>query len=128
MNSRIKELRKALKLTQKEFGARIGLCDSAITVWERSGKIPREKILFICQTFHVNQTWLETGDGEMFDGSTPNDSSDSGIPSIAPYEYALQQGFPPRLAELFSRLCELPKEKKEALDNALLPLLSNLEK
>lgn len=124
MNSRIKELRKALKLTQKEFGARIGLCDSAITVWERSGKVSREKILFICQTFHVNQTWLETGDGEMFDGSTPNDSSDSGIPSITPYEYALQQGFPPRLAELFSRLCELPKEKKEAIESAFIEFIN----
>lgn len=124
MNSRIKELRKALKLTQKEFGAKIGLCDSAITVWERSGKIPREKILFICQTFHVNQTWLETGEGEMFDGSTPKDSSDSGIPSITPYEYALQQGFPPRLAELFSRLCELPKEKKEAIESAFIEFIN----
>lgn len=128
MNSRIKELRKALKLTQKEFGAKIGLSGPAITIWERGGKVSREKLAFICQTFHVNQTWLETGEGEMFDGSTPKDSSDDETSSIAPYEYALQMGFSPRLSELFSKLCELPSERKESLDNALLPLLSNLEK
>lgn len=128
MNSRIKELRKALKLTQKEFGAKIGLSGPAVTIWERGGKVSREKIAFICQTFHVNQTWLETGEGEMFDSSTPRNHHDDEISSIAPYEYALQMGFSPRLSELFSKLCELPSERKEALDNALLPLLSNLEK
>lgn len=128
MNSRIKELRKALKLTQKEFGAKIGLSGPAVTIWERGGKVSREKIVFICQTFHVNQTWLETGEGEMFDYSTPKDYPEDETSSIAPYEYALQMGFSPRLSELFSKLCELPSERKEALDNALLPLLSNLEK
>ncbi len=123
MNNRIKELRKTLKLTQKEFGAKLGLSDSAVTVWERGGKVSKEKIPFICQTFRVNQSWLENGEGEMFEGFAPKDSSPESL-TVSPYEYALQQGFSARMSELFARLCELSSEEKKSLGGLIAKVIS----
>ena len=66
MQDRIKQLRKTLKLTQTEFGARLGVSDSTVGAWEK-GVIPRLAIPAICTEFHVRREWLETGAGEVFD-------------------------------------------------------------
>jgi len=67
MNDRIRELRKALKLTLEEFGARIGMNKSSVSKIE-TGKngTTEQTIKSICREFHVNEVWLRTGDGEMF--------------------------------------------------------------
>lgn len=64
---RLKELRKTLKLTQKEFAASMGLKQTSYSEIEnkRQELTERNKNL-ICQTFNVNRDWLETGQGEMF--------------------------------------------------------------
>ena len=67
MNARIKELRKALHLTQSEFGERIGVKGNTITNYENSLRIPSDAvILSICREFTVYENWLGNGDGEMF--------------------------------------------------------------
>lgn len=119
MNNRIKALRKALNLSQSAFGARIGVSGPTVAIWERGGTIPRKKIAFICSTFQASQKWMETGDGRMFESSKPNGSSESDFQSLTPYEFALHQGFSPRLAEFFQTLCNLPQENKDALDYAI---------
>lgn len=67
MNDRIRELRKALKLTLEEFGARIGMNKSSVSKIE-TGKngTTEQTIRSICREFRVNEVWLRTGDGEMF--------------------------------------------------------------
>lgn len=67
MNERIKELRKYLDLTLEEFGARIGMTKSNVSLIEHGRNTPREQtIALICQVYGVNETWLRTGEGEMF--------------------------------------------------------------
>ena len=67
MNSRIREIRTALGLTQREFAKKIGLQHNAISVMERTNtKIPEYYILAICFRFGASETWLCTGEGEMF--------------------------------------------------------------
>ena len=68
MNKRIKELRKALKLSQEKFGARFGLTGSGICSIE-SGKrgITEQTTISIVREYNVNYIWLTTGEGEMFD-------------------------------------------------------------
>lgn len=67
MNDRIKKLRKALDLTQQEFAYRIGSVQNTITGYETGRRAPSKQIItLICQTFNVNETWLRTGEGEMF--------------------------------------------------------------
>lgn len=66
INQRIKELRKSLKLNQNEFGDKIGLKNSAISKMEQEGStVIDQNIRLICDTFHIREEWLRTGDGEM---------------------------------------------------------------
>ena len=67
MQNRIKELRKSLGLNQTEFGARLGLVTSTISGYESGIRIPSDAIILsICREFGVSETWLRTGEGEMF--------------------------------------------------------------
>lgn len=65
INQRIKALRKDNKLTQAEFGERIGLKQSAASKLEQDGAtVIYQNIRLICDTFHVRERWLRTGKGE----------------------------------------------------------------
>lgn len=67
MEERIKKLRKALGLTQKEFGERIGVKPNTIGTYEIGRNKPIDAVMsLICREFNVNETWLRTGEGEMF--------------------------------------------------------------
>lgn len=73
MKERIKQLRKALGFTQKQFAERIGVKQNTVSQYEFGRNDPTDTVLhLICQTFHVNPEWLKNGIGEMF---TP-DASD----------------------------------------------------
>ncbi len=66
MNNRIRELRKSLQLSQKEFAERIGLKQNAISYMEKSGAtVTEQNIKAICSEFNVNESWLRTGEGDM---------------------------------------------------------------
>ncbi|MCI6284022.1 helix-turn-helix domain-containing protein [Selenomonas sp.] len=70
INQRIKALRKDNKLTQVEFGERIGLKQSAASKLEQDGAtVIDQNIRLICDTFHVRERWLRTGEGEKEAGS-----------------------------------------------------------
>ena len=70
INQRFKALRKDNKLTQAEFGERIGLKQSAASKLEQDGAtVIDQNIRLICDTFHVRERWLRTGEGEKDAGS-----------------------------------------------------------
>jgi transcriptional regulator with XRE-family HTH domain len=65
--NRIKMLRKTLNLTQGEFAGKIGLKFSALSMIEREQvPITEQNIKLVCLTFNVNEIWLRTGEGDMF--------------------------------------------------------------
>lgn len=67
MNTRIKKLRKELDLTQQKFADRIGTTANVLTNYETGRRNPSSSVINnICKTFGVNETWLRTGEGEMF--------------------------------------------------------------
>ena len=71
MNERIKALRKHLGYTQQEFADRIGLKRNTIAQYEIGRNEPIDAvILSICREFNVNENWLRTGEGEMFEQMT----------------------------------------------------------
>lgn len=76
MKERIRELRKTLKLTQEKFAKKIGAADSTIGNWEKGRQIPpKNAVTSICREFNVSETWLRTGEGEMFETSpAPTDA------------------------------------------------------
>ncbi len=67
MQERIKKLRKALDLTQQEFGDRIGIKRNTIANYETGRNEPIDAVIsLICREFNANEEWLRTGNGEMF--------------------------------------------------------------
>lgn len=67
LNTRIRELRKALNLNQKDFAQKIGLKQNAISYMEKTGStITEQNIKTICSQFSINENWLRTGSGDMF--------------------------------------------------------------
>lgn len=59
-------------MNQSDFGKRIGVTGSAISMWESGDRgIPESAILSICREFCVNEVWLRTGEGEPFLATDP---------------------------------------------------------
>ena len=66
MNERIREVRKFLGYSQKDFAEKIGLKQNAISYMEKAGStVTEQNIKSICSQFNVNETWLRTGTGKM---------------------------------------------------------------
>lgn len=70
---RVKTLRKALKLTQSEFGNRLSVGKDVIANIEggRLQNLEQKEPLFrlMCKEFNVRYEWLINGEGEMFNES-----------------------------------------------------------
>ena len=67
IKDRIKQLRKAKGLTQFEFADKLKVSRSNIASYETGKNEPSgSAISLICRTFSVSETWLRTGEGEMF--------------------------------------------------------------
>lgn len=67
MNERLKQLRKALSLSQEAFGSKLGVTGPAVSKIESGDRSLTEQMaLSIIREFNVNEEWLRTGEGEMF--------------------------------------------------------------
>lgn len=68
MDSRIKQIRLSCGLTLEKFGERIGVTRAAVSKWENGDRsIADSMVVSICREFNVNERWLRTGEGEMFE-------------------------------------------------------------
>lgn len=68
MKSRIHAVRAQADLTMAEFAKRIGMTTSSISLFESGKAAPSDRtVLSICREFGVNEHWLRTGEGEMFE-------------------------------------------------------------
>ena len=67
MNERLKKIRTDIKLTQKQMSEKIGVTEATVSRME-SGKssITEQTIKMLCNEFNINETWLRTGEGEMY--------------------------------------------------------------
>lgn len=66
MNERIKELRKYLGFSQKEFGDRLFISQNHISSLETGAREISDRLLKdISTTFGANEDWLKTGEGDM---------------------------------------------------------------
>ena len=73
---RIRAIRDHLDMTRKGFGEKIYVSQDVINNLERGRVAPTENhIRAICEKFNVNEHWLRTGEGEMF--NTANESLDA---------------------------------------------------
>ena len=67
-NERVRELRKALGLTQTEFGDRVSVSQGHLTSVETGARAVTDKFIKLLHLeFGASELWLRTGEGEMFD-------------------------------------------------------------
>lgn len=67
MHKRVVDVRKQFNLTQGEFAAKLGLTRNFISLIENGNRDPSDRTISdICREFNVNEHWLRTGEGEMF--------------------------------------------------------------
>ncbi|MDR0503034.1 MAG: helix-turn-helix transcriptional regulator [Treponema sp.] len=68
INQRIALLRHSLKITQKDFAKRVFISTSFLASIEvDQKKVLDRHIKLIVTAFGVNEEWLRTGEGEMFE-------------------------------------------------------------
>lgn len=67
MKDRIKAIRKKCGETQQSFADQLNISKSTVEAYEygRVG-VPPRTISDICRIYNVSETWLRTGQGEMF--------------------------------------------------------------
>ena len=70
MKDRIKKIRKDLGLTQQEFADKLKVPRNTIAGYEVGKSNPSDAALNnICREFNVNETWLRSGEGKIFQDS-----------------------------------------------------------
>lgn len=66
MQNRIKAVRSYYKMTQMQFGSKLGVKGNTITSYETGTRVPSDSIIMsICREFGINRAWLKSGEGEM---------------------------------------------------------------
>lgn len=108
ISERFKQLRDAIGKSQTKFGAGIGVSRSVINNIERNVTEPSEIFLnHLCTVYHVNRTWLETGDGDMFEPATKADETARMIESVSNS---------PAMRSLLATWAQLSDENKAAFE------------
>lgn len=106
---RIRELRKVLEMTQNDFAIRIGLTQNTITKYETGLRSPSNQIVIsICREFNVNEDWLRTGKGDMFNPMSEDEELDNYIGRISGGEDKFKKN-------LLKTLCKLTDEEWNVL-------------
>ena len=71
MNTRIEQVIAALKIKKVDFANRIGVSQPFVSEMCSGRKAPSDRTISdICREFNVNETWLRTGEGEIFNQIT----------------------------------------------------------
>lgn len=113
MNTRFKELRKELNLTQEEFASKMKLSRSYINLIEMGKKIPAERTIDdICRKFEVNEEWLKEGKGSMF---VPKSKDEEIAEMLADIQKSGEDSFRHRLVSALARLDDDGWDKLEEL-------------
>lgn len=67
INERISKIIDELGIKKTEFAERINVSQPFVSQMCSGNKIPSDRTISdICRVFRVNETWLKTGEGEMF--------------------------------------------------------------
>ena len=106
MKNRIREIRNHYKLSQEEFGKRLGVSRGVIVNAEL-GRSEQSPLFFdhLCKEYHVDRHWLETGKGEM-------------LVKTESWEKLLE-GLPEEQKELIRGVMSLPPEMQQSFLNIM---------
>lgn len=120
MVERLKTVRKTLHLTQQDMADRLGLKRNTIATYEIGKAIPSDRtIADVCREFNINETWLRTGEGEMYQPVTRDQA-------ITDFMADILKGEPSFRAKLVSVLARLTEDEWQMLERRARELMAEL--
>ena len=109
MVHRIKTIREILHLSQREFGEKLGVSRDVISNIENGRVQPKELLLnHMCQLYNVNEHWLCTGEGEIFNTKEEVNKTDKLLEKFNRLPSDVQDSF----LELMEKTLELHNKAK----------------
>lgn len=123
MKDRLKELRKALNLTQQKFADKLGVKQNTIAQYEMGRNDPSDAVIIsICREFNVSENWLRNGEGEMFIPVTLDEE-------IASFIGGIQADIEPTFQKRFiSALAKLSPEEWKTIEHIMRNMIDEREK
>ena len=120
MKDRLKELRKALHLTQQKLADKLGVKQNTIAQYEMGRNEPSDAVIVsICREFGVSEDWLRNGNGDMFIPMTRDEEIASFIGGVqADVEDTFKKRLIAVLAKLDEKEWDLPEKMAEDIVNA----------
>ncbi len=112
MHNRLRDVRKALKMSQAKFAKELGLTQTSLSMIEGGKtKLTEKNIKLLLATFNINGNWFQTGVGTMFNTSLYEDEFRDVFLKLEPetQEYLLKMG-----KELYSAQQKLVKRLEKA--------------
>ena len=102
VKDRLKDLRKNLGMSQEAFAKELGLTKNYVSLVENGNRnLSTQSIKILCSLFNVNEEWLRTGNGEMFNPEIPNDEISNMLADVLKLE---NKDFRKRLLVALSKL------------------------
>lgn len=112
MNDRIKELRKAMNLSQEKFGELLGITKSGVSDIESGRRKVTDQHVIMLANNGVNEEWLRTGKGSMF---VPKSKDEEIAEMLADIQKSGEDSFRHRLVSALARLDDDGWNKLEEL-------------
>lgn len=117
IGDRIKELRKALHLSQTEFAERIGSVQNTITGYETGRREPSNQVIaLICKEFRVNEEWLRNGTNPMLIKTAENEIE----------QLCERYGLNRAARVLIEKFVTLPEQDRQAVLNYFLSIAAEM--
>lgn len=112
MNGRIKELRKAMNLSQEKFGELLGITKSGVSDIESGRRKVTDQHVIMLANNGVSEEWLRTGKGNMF---VPKSKDEEIAEILADIQKSGEDSFRHRLISALARLDDDGWDKLEEL-------------
>lgn len=116
MKDRIKALRKELGLTQQAIADAAGIKRNTVAQYEMGRNEPTNAVItLICKKYNVNETWLRTGEGEMFVQRTRSQEITDFMADLVQTDNEFKRRFVSALARLDEKDWEMIEKMAEML-------------
>ena len=122
IGKRIASIIESLGIKKVEFAKAINVDQSFISQITSGKRNPSDRtIADICREFGVNEIWLRTGEGEMFDPVTPDEE-------LAEFFGDILAGEPDFKRRFIQALSRLSSEQWEMLEKVATQLVADMQK
>ena len=119
MQKRLKTIRNAMNLTQRQFAELIGVSRDVVASWEIGRVQPSEAMLrLICRECAINYAWLKDGEGEMVESCKAAETEK--LIQIMEGNNAFMKAF-------LRGLTEMPKEAWEQMESFVTSLHHSMD-